>query len=383
MTRRDERAEALREAGAEPAVCDVFDAEGLRAAVAAAAPEVVVHELTDLPPALDPRKRRSSCAGNDRIRTEGTRNLVAAAVAAARGGSWRRASRSPTRRRATRVKDEEEPLWDDAPEPWSRSIDALRALEDAVTEADGHRGPGAALRILLRARAATRPDGSLGARGAPAPLPGASARAPASSRSSTSTTPPRRPSRRSSAARPGSTTSSTTTRRRCATGCRPTRRRSGEAAAAAAGLLGADGGGKFTAAMATELRGASNEKAKRELGWQPRYAELAPGIQGGARLSVWPSADGSLRPRAALPAQLLHAVLDRAHRLVAQLRAGAGDVDRALLRREPVGEARDRRASLAGAAASRRPRGRGRDAPRPAPACCGRAPRRPACRAAR
>ena len=82
MTRREDRAAALREAGAVPVVCDVFDAEGLREAVERAQPEVVVHELTDLPPALDPRKLEEQAAGNDRIRTEGTRNLVAAAVAA-------------------------------------------------------------------------------------------------------------------------------------------------------------------------------------------------------------------------------------------------------------------------------------------------------------
>ena len=45
----------------------------------AVAPDVVVHELTDLPPALDPRKMEKQAAGNDRIRVEGTRNLVAAA----------------------------------------------------------------------------------------------------------------------------------------------------------------------------------------------------------------------------------------------------------------------------------------------------------------
>ena len=63
MTRRDDRAAALREAGAVPAVCDVFDAEGLRAAVERAAPEVVLHELTDLPPAIDPRKMEEQAGG--------------------------------------------------------------------------------------------------------------------------------------------------------------------------------------------------------------------------------------------------------------------------------------------------------------------------------
>ena len=140
MTRREDRAAALREAGAVPAVADVFDAEGLRAAVERAAPEVVVHELTDLPPALDTRKIEEQMAGNDRIRTEGTRNLVAAA----RGAGARRIvaqsiafAYAPT---GDGLKREEDPLWDDAPWPWKRSIDALHELEDAVTKTQGIEG---------------------------------------------------------------------------------------------------------------------------------------------------------------------------------------------------------------------------------------------------
>jgi len=139
-TRHRDRATGLREAGATPVICDVFDAEGLRAAVERAQPEVVVHELTDLPPALDPRKMEAQLAGNDRIRTEGTRNLVAAAVAA---GARRIVAQSiafayaPT---GAGLKREEDPLWDDAPWPWSRSVAALRELEGDVTETEGIEG---------------------------------------------------------------------------------------------------------------------------------------------------------------------------------------------------------------------------------------------------
>ncbi len=131
---------ALREAGAVPVVCDVFDADGLRGAVERAQPEVVVHELTDLPPALDPRKLEEQAAGNDRIRTEGTRNLVAAAVAA---GARRIVAQSiafaypPT---GAGLKHEDDPLWDDAPWPWKRSVEALHELEDAVTKTEGIEG---------------------------------------------------------------------------------------------------------------------------------------------------------------------------------------------------------------------------------------------------
>lgn len=81
MTRRSERAAEIRAAGAEAAICDVFDADALNAAVTAARPEVVVHELTALPPDLDPRKK-GVYEPTNRIRTEGTRNLIAATRAA-------------------------------------------------------------------------------------------------------------------------------------------------------------------------------------------------------------------------------------------------------------------------------------------------------------
>ena len=80
MTRTEAKVEMLRELGAEPVVCDVFDAGALSAAVAAAAPDLVMHQLTDLPDRLD--EIPAYAARNNRIRTEGTRNLLAAAAAA-------------------------------------------------------------------------------------------------------------------------------------------------------------------------------------------------------------------------------------------------------------------------------------------------------------
>ncbi|MFI6867848.1 NAD-dependent epimerase/dehydratase family protein [Nocardia sp. NPDC050406] len=80
MTRSAEKADALAEAGATPVVCDVYDAAALTDAVVSYAPDMVMHQLTDLPddPALLPEGR----AANARIRVEGTRNLLAAAAAA-------------------------------------------------------------------------------------------------------------------------------------------------------------------------------------------------------------------------------------------------------------------------------------------------------------
>jgi nucleoside-diphosphate-sugar epimerase len=80
MTRSPEKVEPLRQLGALPVVCDVFDRPALREAVVGFGPEAVVSELTDLP---DDRKQLEAFgAANDRMRREGTRNLLDAAVAA-------------------------------------------------------------------------------------------------------------------------------------------------------------------------------------------------------------------------------------------------------------------------------------------------------------
>jgi UDP-glucose 4-epimerase len=83
MTRSTEKVAQLQTFGAEPVVCDVFDADALAEAVAAFGPDAVMHQLTDLPDRLDELDRHAS--RNDRMRSEGTRNLVAAAKAAGAG----------------------------------------------------------------------------------------------------------------------------------------------------------------------------------------------------------------------------------------------------------------------------------------------------------
>src|SRR6185503_20044396 len=81
-TRHPETAMMLERAGVVPTVVDVFDAPALTAAVGAAQPAVVIHQLTDLPRELDGARIAASACGNARIRSEGTRNLVAATQAA-------------------------------------------------------------------------------------------------------------------------------------------------------------------------------------------------------------------------------------------------------------------------------------------------------------
>ncbi len=138
MTRREEAAAELRAGGAEAVVCDVYDADALREAVTAARPDAVVHVLTALPQRFKPRE--DYLAATNRVRTEGTRNLLAAARAA---GAKRLLAESvaffyePT---GGWVKDEGAPLMSDPPGRFEAAADALRELEAQVLGAEGIEG---------------------------------------------------------------------------------------------------------------------------------------------------------------------------------------------------------------------------------------------------
>jgi uncharacterized protein YbjT (DUF2867 family) len=79
-TRSAERAGMIEKAGGTPVVVDVYDVEALTAAVVESRPDLVMHQLTDLPD--DAADIPAWAAANSRIRTEGTANLLAAALAA-------------------------------------------------------------------------------------------------------------------------------------------------------------------------------------------------------------------------------------------------------------------------------------------------------------
>ncbi len=80
MTRSPEKAGTLKELGAEPVVVDVYDAPALTEAVEKFAPEIVFHQLTDLPDNIE--DLASAGPRNSRMRTEGTGNLLQAAKVA-------------------------------------------------------------------------------------------------------------------------------------------------------------------------------------------------------------------------------------------------------------------------------------------------------------
>ena len=81
-TRSAAKAGSIEAMCGRPVIVDVFDADALRQAVATERPDVVIHQLTDLPDVNDPAKYAATREANARIRIEGTRNLMAAAKAA-------------------------------------------------------------------------------------------------------------------------------------------------------------------------------------------------------------------------------------------------------------------------------------------------------------
>jgi nucleoside-diphosphate-sugar epimerase len=82
MTRSPEKAGALQAGGIEAVVCDAYDAAGLTQAVADARADQIVHALTDLPEEINMRRFEREVQSTGRLRIEGTRNLLAAARAA-------------------------------------------------------------------------------------------------------------------------------------------------------------------------------------------------------------------------------------------------------------------------------------------------------------
>jgi 2-alkyl-3-oxoalkanoate reductase len=136
MTRSEERAEEVRAAGAQAAVVDVFDSEALGAAMGEASPEVVVHELTSLPDRIDFRKEDTYAATN-RVRTEGTRNLIDAA----RGAGARRfvcqSIAFAYRMDGSGLKTEDDPLMTKAPGAFASGVSALREMEAMVLGSGG------------------------------------------------------------------------------------------------------------------------------------------------------------------------------------------------------------------------------------------------------
>src|SRR3954451_8845186 len=141
MTRTAGRAEAIRAVGADPIVADAFDPEAVTTAIARAAPDVIVHEMTAISPSASVRNLDRELAVTNRLRTEGTRNLLRAAVAAkARRFIAQSFAGWPFAREGGPVKTEEDPLAPNSPQKARQTLGAIRELEAMVTTADGLEG---------------------------------------------------------------------------------------------------------------------------------------------------------------------------------------------------------------------------------------------------
>jgi 2-alkyl-3-oxoalkanoate reductase len=132
-TRTPGKTARLRAAGAEPVVVDGLDREAVIAAVRAAAPEVIVHQMTALADLRSFRRLDREFAATNELRTRGTDNLLAAATET---GTRRVIAQSytgwPNARSGGAVKTEEDPL-DPSPVPSSaRTLAAIEQVEKTV-----------------------------------------------------------------------------------------------------------------------------------------------------------------------------------------------------------------------------------------------------------
>lgn len=282
MTRTPNKSDPLRAAGAEPFVADALDASAVMAVLKQAAPEVVIHELTAIPAALDLKKWDSAFAATNRLRTEGTANLLAAARAvgarrfvAQSYGAW------PYARTGGPAKTEDDPLDPNPPAAMRRTLDAIQYLEKAVGTAPGVEG------VVLRYGGFYGPGTSLGEGGAmlepvrrrKIPIVGdgagvwsflhiddaAQATLVASERGA--------PGIYNIADDEPAPVSEWLPALARAIEAKPPRRVPVWLARLAIGEPGV--------VMMTQIRGASNQKAKRELGWQPFWKSWREGFQHG------------------------------------------------------------------------------------------------------
>lgn len=141
LTRTAAKAAVIRQLGAEPAIADGLDHAAIHRAVMQARPEIVVHEMTALTGVTDLRRFDRAFAVTYRLRTEGTDHLIAAATAA---GVRRIVAQSycgwPYARTGGPIKTESDPLDPSPPRQMRRALDAIRHLETAVTSAAGMTG---------------------------------------------------------------------------------------------------------------------------------------------------------------------------------------------------------------------------------------------------
>jgi len=141
MTRTPAKEDAVRAMGARAAVADALDPEGVAQAVAEAEPEAIIHELTAIDATSFSRSLDKMFALTNRLRTEGTDHLLAAARAV---GARRFIAQSfagwSFELTGSMIKTEEDPLEEHPAKTVSETVGALRHVEEVVTNAEGIEG---------------------------------------------------------------------------------------------------------------------------------------------------------------------------------------------------------------------------------------------------
>ncbi len=160
-TRTPSKTDGLRLSGATPVVLDGRDGEAVRRAVLEAEPEVVVHQMTALSGDLDFRRFAETFAETNRLRTETTDIMIEAAVEA---GARRFIAQSfagwPNEQSGGPVKTEEDPLNTDPPKQVRETLGAILHLESVTTGTPGIEG------LALRYGGFYGPGNALGKGGA-------------------------------------------------------------------------------------------------------------------------------------------------------------------------------------------------------------------------
>jgi nucleoside-diphosphate-sugar epimerase len=140
MTRTESKRAELWDLGVQPVVADALDPDQVAAVVAEAQPDVIVHELTAIG-VFDPRHFDRAFAATNRLRTEGTDHLLSAGQAV---GVRRFVAQSyaawPYARTGGPVKSEDDPLDPAPPRHMRESLAAIRHLETAVLGAEWTEG---------------------------------------------------------------------------------------------------------------------------------------------------------------------------------------------------------------------------------------------------
>jgi nucleoside-diphosphate-sugar epimerase len=159
-TRMPAKTLMLRTLGAHPIVLDGLDKDAVLREVRAARPDAIVHQMTALASVHSYKKFDEEFEVTNRLRTAGTAYLLSAAQAA---GVRKFVAQSytgwPNQRQGSRVKTEEDPLDSNPPKTMARTREAIRFLEQMVTNTEGITG------TVLRYGSLYGPDTSFAAEG--------------------------------------------------------------------------------------------------------------------------------------------------------------------------------------------------------------------------